>query len=838
MHAGLPRLRSDLDRRLRTTGDGTSLVLKDPISGEFYSLREVERFVVEQLDGETPLDAVQRRAEQRFGARLPPDALGAFIQSLKRNGLLETGDRRRRRGARRRRLAGNLLYLRYRLVDPDRMLDRLVRRTRFFFTPSFVALSVVTIFVALGVSAFNAGELARGMAGLAALSTLPLLIVTIFVVMSLHELAHGLTCKHFGGEVREMGFLLLYLQPAFYCNVSDAWLFPEKSKRLWVGFAGPYFEVFLWAVATLAWRVTDAGALINQVALATIGIAGLRTLFNFNPLIKLDGYYLLSDWLDMPNLRAKSFAYVGERLRRLDGAPPAYEPPARERRIYLWYGVTAWVFSIALLSYIGMAIGGYLIVEQQRLLFVLFVGLLAFVLAGRFGKLSGRKPAWQSLAEAEDLPVQAMTAAAEPASAPNPAPVSAANGAAPVDAPLAAAVAVKAVDEEGATASVTESADMEQEKSAAERAARHARRRKRAVRRWSFRLAGLAAVAVLLFFGRMELRVAGPVSVLPLHNADARTAIDGVVEEVHVDEGQTVRRGEVIARLSDREHRAELQKNEAEMHQSRAKLRLLVAGPTVEQIDVARSDVAAARDRLGFARAKRVRTEMLVDRQLVPRIDLDAAREQEAAAENELASAQSKLEILLRGSRPEEIDAARAELARLEAQRRYLEGQLQRVEVRSPANGVVTTPSRQLRELVRQAIPKGGLVAKVHELETVTVEALISEKEAADIEVGQRVAIKTRAYPDRVFHGKVVGIAVTAQNGGGADAGKAGAGALPVPDAGGPTIRVTTEIDNRAGLLKPGMTGMAKIYCGERRIVDLVVRRLSRTFRVEFWSWW
>ncbi|MFN2508906.1 MAG: hypothetical protein ABR589_09055, partial [Chthoniobacterales bacterium] len=111
----------------------------------------------------------------------------------------------------------------------------------------------------------------------------------------------------------------------------------------------------------------------------------------------------------------------------------------------------------------------------------------------------------------------------------------------------------------------------------------------------------------------------------------------------------------------------------------------------------------------------------------------------------------------------------------------------------------------------------------------------------ADVRPGQAVALKVRAFPERVFAGKVAAIATTA-NGAPAAASDPTKGP-PVSTAsavaGKPnTILVTTEIDNSAGLLKPGMTGMAKIYCGKRRIIDLITRRLSRTFRVEFWSWW
>lgn len=872
MTPSLPKLRSDLDRRQQPGADGSTLIIKDPVSGEFYRMGAAEGFIAEQLDGETPLDAIQGRVEEKFGAKLTAEALAGFIKMLGRQGLLDTGEtapqtrslvqidsqtavvhaiskkstsigragdndilidahdasrhhaclvtepnatviddlgstngvyvnnhrvnqrqalrdgdivligktrfrfavkpaeRERSAGAPRRgRLAGNMLYLRCKLLDPQRLLDRLIRRTRFFFTPYFVVLSAGVILTALVLTVFNWGDIIDQAAKLYQLSTLPLLVVTVFLVISAHEFAHGLTCRHFGGEVREMGFLLMYFQPALYCNVSDAWLFPEKSKRLWVGFAGPYFEMFLWALATLAWRATDSDTWISRASLVVMATSGMKTFFNFNPLIKLDGYYLLSDYLDIPNLRKKSFAYLGDFLKRTGGsARRLTEVSRREKRIFLSYGLTAWLFSISLLSYIGLIAGEYLIVEQQRVAFFALTALIGFRFRDKLRSLFGRKS-------------------------------------------------------EGSDSS------------------HRSRRTIMSLRRPLVALAVVGAAALLLFGVQMELRVAGPINVLPHHNADVRTEIDGVIEEIFVDEGQLVRKGDPIARLYDREYRSELQKTAAQIQQVRAMLDQLIAGPTREEIQVARSAVTKAEDRLTFAQAKRARNEALFQPQLVSRNDLDTARELESTASNELAEAKSRLQVLLDGTRPEAIAATRAEFARLQAQQDFLDGQLLRINVLSPASGVVTTPNRQLRAMVRQAVSKGGLIAKVHDLKIVIVETTMSEKEIADVKVGQRAAIKTRAYPDRIFYGKVTAIAPTAQGSAGGDASGQSTSATSSPgdaDKNATSIRVTTEIDNSAGLLKPGMTGMAKIYCGQRRIIDLVTRRLSRTFRVEFWSWW
>src|SRR5262249_28262755 len=192
-------------------------------------------------------------------------------------------------------------------------------------------------------------EAAGGVSQALRWETAVLVWLTVMLVTTLHECAHGLTCKHYGGEVHEVGFLLIFLMPAFYCNVSDAWLFQERSKRLWVTFAGGYFELFLWALAVFAWRLTLPGTLANHLAFVVLSVCGIQTLFNFNPFLKLDGYYLLSDWLEVPNLRQQALDVFRGRLRRLLwGAPPPERHP--RGRALLAFGLVSWVYSLAFLA--------------------------------------------------------------------------------------------------------------------------------------------------------------------------------------------------------------------------------------------------------------------------------------------------------------------------------------------------------------------------------------------------------------------------------------------------------------------------------------------------------
>jgi len=141
--------------------------------------------------------------------------------------------------------------------------------------------------------------------------------------------------------------------------------------------------------------------------------------------------------------------------------------------------------------------------------------------------------------------------------------------------------------------------------------------------------------------------------------------------------------------------------------------------------------------------------------------------------------------------------------------------------------------------MIGQQVNKGDLIAEVHELNTITAEIAISEKEIADVHVGQTVFVKARAYPEQTFAGTVTSTA-TAVTGNSRAPIVNGASATTTPNTpeGDRMILVTTQLDNTSYLLKPEMTGKAKIYCGRRSIFDLITRRLARTVRVEFWSWW
>jgi putative peptide zinc metalloprotease protein len=797
-----PKLRADLVISAQVAGAETTFVVKDPASQRFFRFGAVEHFVARQLDGATPLEVVRQRVEEEFERPLQTDTLDTLVQQFRRCHLLESPETRHHHAG---RVRGNLLYLRLKAFDPDRLLDRLLPRVRFIFAPGFLVATAFLVLLATAVTVTNWFEISQGVRGLYRWDAFLIAWLTVLSVTTAHEFAHGLTCKRFGGHVHEIGFLLIYFQPAFYCNISDAWLFPRKSSRLWVTFAGAYLEIVVWASATLTWSIVDVDTSLSFLALVIMTTSGIKTLFNLNPLIKLDGYYLLSDYLEIPNLRQKSVAYLKMLVTRgwRTTMSRTRELSIRERRIYIIYGLLASAYSVWLLGLIAMHFGSFLVDRYQGSGFILFMAFIGLMFQHRVnGAISGLKARFSSL-----------------------------------------------------------------------RGARFKR---------SVILCGLAAAALASLIVPAELRVSGEFKILPGQHTDVRAQVAGMIEEVYVDEGDVVKAGDPIARLTERDFQADLAQVEAEIVERQARLKLLRAGATRAELQLARTELQTALTRqrqlerqleeatqMQASRRSRaesgmtaVETRLQYDRRdldrsrelfrvgLIPRTQLDRSEEQVRVRERELEASRAdvailasdtlsqlagelavaqkaaeethgKLRVLLEGSRPEIIESVEAEVERLEVRRRQLANELRLATITTAGAGVIVTP--RLKEKRGSHVEKGDLIAQVDELDRVTPEIIVSEKEIGDVIPGRPVTLKARAYPEMTFAGTVEAVSPAAV------------------DSDGPerrVFRVIVQMDQKNDLLRPAMTGNAKIYCGKRPIFQLLTRRIARYVRVESWSWW
>ena len=369
MRSEYPKLREDLVVSELVQGDETYYVIKDPITRKFFRLKSHEYFIARRLDGKTPIDEIQARFREEFDTAPSGPSIERFIERITDLCLVETGlpardlARAQRQAGSEDRGLGRLLHLRLKAIDPDRLLSALAPRSRFFFTWQFVVLVSAITLVAVAITVYRWDAYAAQARDLFRPGTIPTFILVVAVVTTLHEFAHGLTCKYYGGEVHEIGFVLIYLVPAFYCNVSDAWLFKAKARRLWVSAAGTLFQLVIYGVAAVVWLVAGRGTWLGDACAITIAVAGLTALFNFNPLIKLDGYYLLSDYLEIPNLRRRAFAHLGSKVKgRFSHADRQVRvTTAREKRIYLVYGVLAGAYSLGLLVFVVFKLGSFIL---------------------------------------------------------------------------------------------------------------------------------------------------------------------------------------------------------------------------------------------------------------------------------------------------------------------------------------------------------------------------------------------------------------------------------------------------------------------------------------------
>ena len=174
----------------------------------------------------------------------------------------------------------------------------------------------------------------------------------LFGLGFIHESAHGLTCKHYGGEVHSMGLMFLYLTPCFFVDVTETWVSATKVQRLWTIIAGIWVEMIICGFAMIVWTNTEPGTFLHNLTYKIILITGLAViLMNLNPLLKLDGYYFLTEIIGVPDLKERSTAFVSSwfqsRVLRLPIDVPAI--PRRRAPLFVFYALMSGAYSYLLL---------------------------------------------------------------------------------------------------------------------------------------------------------------------------------------------------------------------------------------------------------------------------------------------------------------------------------------------------------------------------------------------------------------------------------------------------------------------------------------------------------
>lgn len=357
-----PSLRSQVRVTRQIYRDETWYVLADPVSGRFHRMNAAAYAFVGRCDGTRSVDELAEAllADDPDNA-LTQDEIVRLLVQLNQRGLIQcevTPDveaifhRQHQEKRKERRLGVNPLAFRLRLGDPSAFLERFDPWLRRLVSLPMLLLwlAVVAVGALIGMTHFD--DLVS--AAHTWMSTPRFLLIAWLLyppVKAIHELAHGLAIRRFGGEVRQMGISLLLLTPAPYVDASAASALRHSNQRLVVSAAGIMAELFLAALALLVWVTVQPGT-VRDVALVVAVIGSVSTaLFNGNPLLRFDGYYVLCDSFDLPNLGARSQAFwrhllLSRVLRLVD--VPSPEPGKGERPWLVFYAPAALIYRIGL----------------------------------------------------------------------------------------------------------------------------------------------------------------------------------------------------------------------------------------------------------------------------------------------------------------------------------------------------------------------------------------------------------------------------------------------------------------------------------------------------------
>jgi putative peptide zinc metalloprotease protein len=401
-----PRFRPDLVvRRIVEAGDA-GYTIYDPARNQYFRQDAMTRYLCTLLDGkrtqaEVLADLSERYPQYGFDDEFVKEALdglgqqGFLEDAFNRNLLVQE----RAKAARKRLLSSdslkNVLSIQFASVDPTRLFKYLYPWTKVIWSRWWVIGVTLASIIALAVLWGRRDEVFGNLFTIFTLegSTwvgFAILWIVLFGIVVLHEFGHGLCCKHYGGEPKQLGFLLMYFTPAMYCDVSDLYFIEKRWPRVAVALAGGYIELQIFCLGTFVWAVTPPDLLIHQIAYRVLLFSGITgIIFNYNPLIKWDGYFVMLGWLDIPEIRERSFAWMkAKALEMITGKPQETEAlTRRERRVFLIYGVLAIIYSVFFLWISVMLVRNVLVGNWRETGFVLFIIFLVLVTRGMLKNL-------------------------------------------------------------------------------------------------------------------------------------------------------------------------------------------------------------------------------------------------------------------------------------------------------------------------------------------------------------------------------------------------------------------------------------------------------------------
>jgi putative peptide zinc metalloprotease protein len=357
-----PRLRSHVVVEPRHYRDQLWYVLHDQCTARHFQFTPTAWYLISQMDGTNTLQAIWDATLNKFGDEESPTQ-GEVIQLL---GRLHSTDalhcdvppdtqelfrryQSKQQASRKRRFLSPMSQS-WSLLDPEKFLQRTMFLVRPLFSPKAVVFWCLVVASALVLAVSEWSQLSDHILETTLAPHNWILLWLCFpFVKALHELGHAYAVKAWGGEVHSMGIAFLVLTPVPFVDASAASAFPAKGKRILVSAAGMMVELFVASLAVFLWLLVEPG-IVRDIAAIVIFIAGLSTvIFNANPLLKFDGYHMLVDAIEIPNLASRSTRFYGYLIQRygfgvLETSSPV--SAAGESTWFACYGIAAFLYRL------------------------------------------------------------------------------------------------------------------------------------------------------------------------------------------------------------------------------------------------------------------------------------------------------------------------------------------------------------------------------------------------------------------------------------------------------------------------------------------------------------
>ncbi|MDP9267504.1 MAG: HlyD family efflux transporter periplasmic adaptor subunit [Acidobacteriota bacterium] len=352
----------------------SAIISKRP---ELFTFTPEQWTIVNLFDGKRSFEEIAELYFRQSGVRYSQEEIASYAEELdsvdfwfktpleKNIALRQKLAEERGKHKKKTSKYGDVSHIEFNAWDPDDYLEKVNRVLAFMYTPWFTLVTLLGFLFMAYIFVIKWSEIG--------VDTLQFYDMTVksgweiaefwllaCLVLFIHETAHGISCKHYGGHVHRMGFHLIYLTPAFFTDVTEAWVYADKWQRVVTIVSGAWSEMMICAIAAPIWYVTPYGTWVHEFAYKLILITGLGVLFfNWNPLIKLDGYYLLTEIIAIPNLKEDATAYTSALVKRLVWRLPIEIPyVAKKRRVgFVVYALASGAYSYMILYIVARFAG-------------------------------------------------------------------------------------------------------------------------------------------------------------------------------------------------------------------------------------------------------------------------------------------------------------------------------------------------------------------------------------------------------------------------------------------------------------------------------------------------